>query len=40
MPDGRPEFGPARPAVTPVAAATGTARHDGFVPGPELDVGR
>ncbi|MGZ3382330.1 MAG: proton-conducting transporter transmembrane domain-containing protein [Isosphaeraceae bacterium] len=40
MPAGRPEFGPARPAVTPVAAATDTARHDGFVPGPELDVGR
>ncbi len=26
MPEGRPEFGPARPAVTPVAAATGIAR--------------
>ena len=40
MPDGRPEFGPARPAVTPVAAATGTARHGESAAGLELNVGR
>lgn len=40
MPDGRPEFGRARPAVTPVAAAADPVRHGGSAAGLEPNPGR
>ena len=40
LPDGRPEFGPARLAVTPVAASAEPARHGGSTAGLELNLGR